>query len=178
MIPFDSRVRAVTEVRPETGSGSNEPDVVRGGDRPGWRPPALQAAHPVGKAQLSARRRGTSALGQQTQRGRLHLPASDPLPHQSMASTSPGDQTAGRRPPARPCPARHCRFTSATSRRKLRSDPSYPAARTAGSNRFALIRPRSTLPSRRPTRRPGQSCGPGSIRAGESHHHWRPHGPR
>jgi hypothetical protein len=36
---------------------------------------------------------------------------------------------------------RHNTFRVDTSRRKLRAEPSYPAARAAGSSRFAVIRP-------------------------------------
>ena len=36
---------------------------------------------------------------------------------------------------------RHNAFCAATSRRKFRADPSYPAARAAGSSRFAEILP-------------------------------------
>ena len=36
---------------------------------------------------------------------------------------------------------RQSRFCAATSRRKFRGDPLYPAARAAGSSRFAEIRP-------------------------------------
>jgi len=53
--------------------------------------------------------------------------------------TSPGAQTAGRRP--RWSWRRHSTFAPATRRRKLRADPVNPAARAAGNNRFAEIRP-------------------------------------
>ena len=56
-----------------------------------------------------------------------------------MTRCPPGDHTAGRRP--RWFSLRHHLFCVATSRRKLRADPAYPAARAAGNNRFALIRP-------------------------------------
>jgi hypothetical protein len=46
---------------------------------------------------------------------------SDPISPQSITSASPGDQTPGRRP--RWFDWRHRFFSSATRRRKLRSDP-------------------------------------------------------
>ena len=64
---------------------------------------------------------------------------SGPVLPQSIASTSPGAHTAGRRP--RWLSRRHVFFASATSRRKLRADPRYPAAFATGSSRFAEIRP-------------------------------------
>ena len=64
----------------------------------------------------------------------------------SPASDTPvDDQRVTRRPHRRPAAAvmtrRHAAFASATSRRKFRADPAYPAARAAGSSRFAEIRP-------------------------------------
>ena len=64
---------------------------------------------------------------------------SEPVLPQSIASTSPGVHTAGRRP--RWLSRRHVLFASATSRRKFRAGPAYPAALAAGSSRFAEIRP-------------------------------------
>ena len=64
---------------------------------------------------------------------------SEPVLPQSIASTSPGVHTAGRRP--RWLSRRHALFASATSRRRFRADPAYPAAFAAGSSRFAEIRP-------------------------------------
>jgi hypothetical protein len=56
-----------------------------------------------------------------------------------MISVSPGAHTPGRRP--RGWPWRQARLASATSRRKFRADPPYPAARAAGNSRLAEIRP-------------------------------------
>jgi hypothetical protein len=55
-----------------------------------------------------------------------------------MTRCSPGDHT-GQRP--RWCSTRQSLFACATSRRKFRADPSYPAARAAGSSLLAVIRP-------------------------------------
>ncbi len=56
-----------------------------------------------------------------------------------MINVSPGVHTPGRRP--RCWPRRHSAFVWATSRRKFRADPAYPAACACGNNRFAEIRP-------------------------------------
>ncbi len=77
-------------------------------------------------------------------------PASTP---QSMTKCSPGDHTAGRR--VGPASARQVFLSCATNRRKLRSDPVYPAARALGSNRLALIRPREVATAWATTSRTG-----------------------
>ena len=56
-----------------------------------------------------------------------------------MINVSPGAHTPGRRP--RCWPRRHSAFAWATSRRKFRAEPTYPAACACGNNRFAEIRP-------------------------------------
>lgn len=85
-----------------------------------------------------------SSAANRTNRTRDHASTAQntltpPRVPQSMTRYSPGAQTAGRRP--RWSWRRHSTFAPATRRRKLRADPVNPAARAAGSRRFAEIRP-------------------------------------
>jgi len=139
------RIRAVTEVGSEPVMG-REPDVVRRGHDDVGDHAAFQAAHPVREYDLRDAAENLEALGQHRQGGGLLLisgepdepeprpgqhraepwifrPATNSSPR-SIARTSPGDHTAGPRPLVRAWPCRHARLASATSRRKLRSEPS------------------------------------------------------
>jgi len=80
-------------------------------------------------------------------------PSSTP---QSISNVSPGAHTPGRRP--RCWSRRHALRAVATSRRKLRADPAYPAARASGNNRFADSRPFVAAIRCATTSRPSHSC--------------------
>ena len=85
-----------------------------------------------------------SSAANRTNRTRDHASTAQntltpPNTPQSMTRYSPGVHTAGRRP--RWSSRRHSTLAPATRRRKLRADPVNPAARAAGSRRFAEIRP-------------------------------------
>jgi hypothetical protein len=85
-----------------------------------------------------------------------------------MINVSPGAHTPGRR--RRGCPRRHSAFSEATSQRKFRADPAYPAAWACGNNRLAEIRPdvfatRSATKSATKSKLRARSCRTGRCPA-------------
>ena len=138
-----------------------EPQVLRRGHRDIGDDPAFQAAHPVGQHRAGHPAQGLEALGEHRQ-GRLRaLIAANrtnrtldqastaqntwrsPSPPQSITRCSPGTTLPGRTPamlaPERPC-------ATATARRRLRAEPSYPAARAAGEEQALGADPALGLP--------------------------------
>jgi len=88
-------------------------------------------------AQVSSREKRTKQKRLQATTAQKTL--SGPTDPQSMMSVSPGDHTPGRRP--RRCSRRPAALAAATSRRKLRAEPTLPRPRASGRSRFAEIRP-------------------------------------
>ena len=153
------RVGLAAKVGAKAVVGGEAHVVVMGHHQPGDLVGA-QAGHPI--AQHHARHAADllETLGDQSQRrrppligGEAHEAVAAPGEHGAEhLQAAAGVQSITRCPPGAGTQGRYTRrsrrwraLASATSRRRLRAEPAYPAARATGSRRLAEIRPSVTL---------------------------------